>query len=84
MKPMEKQNISDLSINHSRTKMNNEEEKVCAWRHGPAAFWYEMLGVDDDGSNLDYGFKLKDKVDYFLCLNFIYNNMMSKPLPLCG
>ncbi|XP_046853130.1 transcription initiation factor TFIID subunit 1-like isoform X2 [Xenia sp. Carnegie-2017] len=63
MKPMEKQNISALSINHSRTKMNNEEQKVCAWRHGPAAFWYEMLGVDDDGSNLDYGFKLKDKVD---------------------
>ena len=31
----------------------------CEWRYGPAALWYELLGVSEDGSNLDYGFKLK-------------------------
>ena len=32
---------------------------ICEWRNGPAALWYEMLGVNEDGTNLDYGFKLK-------------------------
>ena len=33
---------------------------ICEWRNGPAALWYEMLGVNEDGTNLDYGFKLKE------------------------
>ncbi|CAH3126773.1 unnamed protein product [Porites lobata] len=36
-------------------------KEICQWRHGPAALWYEMLGVNEDGKNLDYGFKLKEK-----------------------
>ena len=31
----------------------------CEWRYGPAALWYELLGVSEDGSDLDYGFRLK-------------------------
>lgn len=33
---------------------------ICEWRNGPAALWYEMLGVNEDGTNLDYGFKIKE------------------------
>uniref|UniRef100_A0A3Q1FX94 Transcription initiation factor TFIID subunit n=1 Tax=Acanthochromis polyacanthus TaxID=80966 RepID=A0A3Q1FX94_9TELE len=35
--------------------------KVAEWRYGPAQLWYDMLGVPEDGSNFNYGFKLKDK-----------------------
>jgi len=35
-------------------------KEICQWRHGPAALWYEMLGVNEDGTDLDYGFKLKE------------------------
>uniref|UniRef100_A0A8C5QR58 Transcription initiation factor TFIID subunit n=1 Tax=Leptobrachium leishanense TaxID=445787 RepID=A0A8C5QR58_9ANUR len=37
--------------------------KVAEWRYGPAQLWYDMLGVPEDGSGFDYGFKLKDKDD---------------------
>ncbi len=30
------------------------------WRYGPAQLWYDMLGVDENGENFDYGFRLKD------------------------
>ena len=33
--------------------------RKCAWRHGPAKYWYDQLNVPEDGSNFDYGFKLK-------------------------
>lgn len=33
-----------------------------AWRFGPAKVWYDQLGVAEDGSNLSYGFKLKEVV----------------------
>lgn len=39
-----------------------KHRKMLQWRHGPAALWYEMLGVNEDGSNLDYGFKIKEVV----------------------
>uniref|UniRef100_A0AAQ5XQQ6 Transcription initiation factor TFIID subunit 1 n=1 Tax=Amphiprion ocellaris TaxID=80972 RepID=A0AAQ5XQQ6_AMPOC len=35
--------------------------KVAEWRYGPAQLWYDMLGVPEDGSNFNYGFKLKEK-----------------------
>uniref|UniRef100_A0A3Q1CES4 Transcription initiation factor TFIID subunit 1 n=1 Tax=Amphiprion ocellaris TaxID=80972 RepID=A0A3Q1CES4_AMPOC len=31
--------------------------KVAEWRYGPAQLWYDMLGVPEDGSNFNYGFK---------------------------
>ena len=31
-----------------------------AWRFGPAKIWYDQLGVNEDGSNLNYGLKLKE------------------------
>uniref|UniRef100_A0A8C4ITH0 Transcription initiation factor TFIID subunit 1 n=1 Tax=Dicentrarchus labrax TaxID=13489 RepID=A0A8C4ITH0_DICLA len=34
--------------------------KVAEWRYGPAQLWYDMLGVSEDGSNFNYGFKLKE------------------------
>ena len=46
----------DLSISGFQ---DSSSQNVCEWRSGPAALWYEMLGVNEDGSNLDYGFKLK-------------------------
>ncbi|KAM3869309.1 transcription initiation factor TFIID subunit 1 [Diretmus argenteus] len=35
--------------------------KVAEWRYGPAQLWYDMLGVPEDGSNFNYGFKLKEQ-----------------------
>lgn len=35
--------------------------KVAEWRYGPAQLWYDMLGVSEDGSNFNYGFKLKEQ-----------------------
>ncbi|KAM9788696.1 LOW QUALITY PROTEIN: transcription initiation factor TFIID subunit 1 [Neosynchiropus ocellatus] len=35
--------------------------RVAEWRYGPAQLWYDMLSVPEDGSNFNYGFKLKDK-----------------------
>nr|XP_016853318.1 PREDICTED: transcription initiation factor TFIID subunit 1 isoform X4 [Anolis carolinensis] len=34
--------------------------KVAEWRYGPAQLWYDMLGIPEDGSGFDYGFKLKE------------------------
>lgn len=33
---------------------------IAEWRYGPAALWYDMLGVPENGEGFDYGFKLKD------------------------
>ena len=41
-------------------------KSACEWRNGPAALWYEMLGVNEDGTNLDYGFKLKEVKTKFM------------------
>ena len=62
MRPIENDGKSDKSSLQSRNGLDKEEGKMCAWRHGPAALWYEMLGVNEDGTNLDYGFKLKEQV----------------------
>uniref|UniRef100_A0A3Q0SDY8 Transcription initiation factor TFIID subunit n=1 Tax=Amphilophus citrinellus TaxID=61819 RepID=A0A3Q0SDY8_AMPCI len=35
--------------------------KIAEWRYGPAQLWYDMLGVPEDGSNFNYGFKLKEQ-----------------------
>ncbi|XP_024921771.1 transcription initiation factor TFIID subunit 1 [Cynoglossus semilaevis] len=35
--------------------------RVAEWRYGPAQLWYDMLGIPEDGSNFNYGFKLKEK-----------------------
>ncbi|XP_054610568.1 transcription initiation factor TFIID subunit 1 isoform X2 [Dunckerocampus dactyliophorus] len=35
--------------------------KVAEWRYGPAQLWYDMIGVPEDGSNFNYGLKLKEK-----------------------
>lgn len=33
----------------------------CEWRYGPASYWYDRYDVPSDGSNFDYGFKLKEE-----------------------
>ena len=38
--------------------------ETMAWRFGPAKVWYDQLGVAEDGSNLNYGLKLKEVVYY--------------------
>uniref|UniRef100_A0AAV2J8F7 Transcription initiation factor TFIID subunit n=1 Tax=Knipowitschia caucasica TaxID=637954 RepID=A0AAV2J8F7_KNICA len=44
-------------------KETESRPKVAEWRYGPAQLWYDMLGVPEDGSNFNYGFKLKEKND---------------------
>jgi len=55
----------DESNDTSDTPTENSAEselqrRMLKWRHGPAALWYEMLGVNEDGTHLDYGFKVKE------------------------
>lgn len=42
-------------------KETETRPKVAEWRYGPAQLWYDMLCVSEDGSNFNYGFKLKEK-----------------------
>ncbi|XP_072482934.1 transcription initiation factor TFIID subunit 1 isoform X3 [Notamacropus eugenii] len=44
-------------------KVTDSKPKVAEWRYGPARLWYDMLGVPEDGSGFDYGFKLKSAED---------------------
>ncbi|XP_069468453.1 transcription initiation factor TFIID subunit 1 isoform X2 [Ambystoma mexicanum] len=41
-------------------KVADTKPKVAEWRYGPAQLWYDMLGVPEDGSGFDYGFRLKE------------------------
>ncbi|XP_032431863.1 transcription initiation factor TFIID subunit 1 isoform X3 [Xiphophorus hellerii] len=41
-------------------KETESRPRVAEWRYGPAQLWYDMLGVPEDGSNFNYGFKLKE------------------------
>ncbi|KAM4662387.1 transcription initiation factor TFIID subunit 1 isoform 3-T3 [Discoglossus pictus] len=41
-------------------KVADTKPKIAEWRYGPAQLWYDMLGVPEDGSGFDYGFKLKE------------------------
>lgn len=42
--------------------------KVADWRFGPAQLWYDMLQVPETGDGFNYGFKLTDKVQNYICL----------------
>jgi len=56
---------------HQATASNGSSSvaKVPGWRYGPAALWYDMLGVRDNGDGFDYGFKLKSaSVSKFLAV----------------
>ncbi|KAG9477980.1 hypothetical protein GDO78_013134 [Eleutherodactylus coqui] len=44
-------------------KVADTKPRVAEWRYGPAQLWYDMLGVPEDGSGFDYGFKLKEEND---------------------
>uniref|UniRef100_A0A5F8GUN5 Transcription initiation factor TFIID subunit n=1 Tax=Monodelphis domestica TaxID=13616 RepID=A0A5F8GUN5_MONDO len=44
-------------------KVTDTKPKVAEWRYGPARLWYDMLGVPEDGSGFDYGFKLRSAQD---------------------
>uniref|UniRef100_A0ACB8FZ65 Transcription initiation factor TFIID subunit 1 n=1 Tax=Sphaerodactylus townsendi TaxID=933632 RepID=A0ACB8FZ65_9SAUR len=41
-------------------KVADTRPKVAEWRYGPAQLWYDMLGIPEDGSGFDYGFKRKE------------------------
>jgi hypothetical protein len=48
-------------ILHISTPFREIEQKVevAPWRYGPAAYWYDQMGVNETGDKFDYGFKLK-------------------------
>ena len=50
-------------------KKSNPE--TLSWRFGPAKIWYDQMGVVEDGSNLNYGFKLKE-VHYSMLVMLAY------------
>lgn len=43
-------------------KETESRPKIAEWRYGPAQLWYDMLGVSEDGSNFNYGFRLRESV----------------------
>ena len=55
--------LSGADDHHSQKgagrKRGRSSGRTCAWRHGPAKYWYDQLNVPEDGSTFDYGFKLK-------------------------
>lgn len=58
--------------NSKSDKKQLSEQYPKTWRHGPAAIWYDMLGIPEDEETLDYGFKLKVKqyaysILYYMC-----------------
>ncbi|KAJ7383773.1 Transcription initiation factor TFIID subunit 1 [Desmophyllum pertusum] len=55
--------LRDMNGDWNSLGLQDVNKYVCEWRNGPAALWYEMLGVNEDGTNLDYGFKLKEKTE---------------------
>ncbi|XP_058482755.1 transcription initiation factor TFIID subunit 1 isoform X7 [Solea solea] len=59
--------MAPVESKFSQTSGDGDKEiesrpKVAEWRYGPAQLWYDMLGIPEDGSNFNYGFKLKDLV----------------------
>ncbi|XP_064636542.1 transcription initiation factor TFIID subunit 1-like isoform X2 [Lineus longissimus] len=48
-----------------KTEEGEEEHpdrpRIAEWRFGPAALWYNMVGIDETGHGFDYGFKLKSE-----------------------
>lgn len=65
MKPIEAKTSSGHSVQAGEVE---KKAKVAPWRYGPAAYWYDLLGVDESGENFDYGFKLKQVKIEFICL----------------
>lgn len=56
--------MKPMASNKHKKKVSNQNgdskhEDVAEWRYGPAALWYDMLGVPENGQDFDYGFKLK-------------------------
>ncbi|CAG7727818.1 unnamed protein product [Allacma fusca] len=68
--PEEKEFLSKLEpTRQSKDSDDKSDKKKLAdqypktWRHGPAAIWYDMLGISPEEETLDYGFKLKPPAD---------------------
>ena len=59
MEPLTRDKGEGGKDRQSDTSQDQATKNLCEWRYGPAVLWYELLGVHDDGSNLDYGFRLK-------------------------
>ena len=54
------ENKTKSSVQGGTGLRRREHPETEAWRFGPAKVWYDQIGVPDDGSNLNYGFKLKE------------------------
>lgn len=58
MKPIEAKSASGQQLSSNEIEQKVE---VAPWRYGPAAYWYDQMGVNETGDKFDYGFKLKQK-----------------------
>ena len=69
LKPLEEIDSS----NKQATAGDSEQQTLVApWRYGPAQYWYDMMGVDELGTNFEYGFKMKEKVKLFDILKWLW------------
>ncbi|CAK8683677.1 unnamed protein product [Clavelina lepadiformis] len=53
-------NPKKTAAHMSSIQDGSNKTNIPEWRYGPAALWYDMLGVPETGEGFDYGFKLKD------------------------
>ena len=54
MKPIEAKSGSGQQLSSSEIEQKVE---VAPWRYGPAAYWYDQMGVNETGDKFDYGFR---------------------------
>lgn len=64
--------VEDKSVSTKVEKkdVNESGPRVADWRFGPAQVWYDMLQVNETGEGFNYGFKLKNKVNSAVVLDF--------------
>ncbi|GLH03339.1 Transcription initiation factor TFIID subunit 1 [Gryllus bimaculatus] len=67
--PVSDETGHDRTCGQERGVKSNEphfislDREVAAWRFGPARYWYDALGVPEDGKGFDFGMKIGDPND---------------------
>ncbi|XP_013414213.1 transcription initiation factor TFIID subunit 1 [Lingula anatina] len=51
------------TVDQDGIHQGDQKPCVAAWRYGPAAYWYDMIGLDETGEGFNYGMKLKEKTE---------------------
>ena len=56
--------IKELTKSIQNSKPHDDlGTKFSDWRFGPAQYWYDLLGVPENASDFNYGFRLKERTN---------------------